>query len=71
MSRKQVNKRTFDPNSAYSKEMCNFKNLYKAYKAAHRSKSNDIRVIKFDVNKLENIKLLIVHFYNLVLEILF
>lgn len=55
MSRKHKNKRTFDPNSAYSKEMCNFENLYKAYKAAHRSKSNDKRVIKFDVNKLENI----------------
>ena len=39
----------------YKEIMCNFDNLYKAYKIAHRGKSDDKEVIEFDKNKMYNL----------------
>lgn len=35
--------------------LCDFNNIYKAYKKAHRGKSNDRKVIEFDKNKMYNL----------------
>lgn len=42
--------------SLYCDVMCNFKNIYKAYKLAHRGKSEDSYVIEFDKRKMYNLK---------------
>jgi RNA-directed DNA polymerase len=39
----------------YKEIMCNFDNIYKAYKIAHRGKSDDKEVIEFDKNKMYNL----------------
>lgn len=39
----------------YKEIMCDFNNLYKAYKLAHRGKSEDKEVIEFDKNKIYNL----------------
>ncbi len=39
----------------YNKIMCNFDNLLDAYRLAHRSKTDDLRVIDFDKNKIFNL----------------
>ena len=43
----------------YKEIMCNFHNLYKAYKLAHAGKANDLEVIEFDKNKMHNLNKLL------------
>ena len=40
----------------YKEVLCNFDNIYKAYKIAHRGKSDDKEVIEFDKNKIYNLR---------------
>ena len=37
-------------------KLYNFKNLYQAYKLAHRGKINNKEVIEFDKHKIENLR---------------
>lgn len=39
----------------YDEIICDFNNIYKAYKLAHRGKSDDREVIEFDKNKMYNL----------------
>ena len=39
----------------YQEIMCNFENIYEAYRLAHRGKTNSPDVIEFDKNKLYNL----------------
>ena len=39
----------------YDEIICDFNNIYKAYKLAHRGKSDDKEVIEFDKNKMYNL----------------
>lgn len=39
----------------YNEIICDFGNIYKAYKLAHRGKSDDKEVIEFDKNKMYNL----------------
>lgn len=39
----------------YKEIMCDFNNIYQAYKLAHRGKSEDKEVIEFDKNKMYNL----------------
>lgn len=48
----------------YQEVMCNFNNLYKAYKIAHRGKSDDKEVIEFDKNKMYNLNKLLKQLQN-------
>lgn len=40
----------------YKEILCNFDNIYKAYKIAHRGKTDDKEVIEFDKDKIYNLK---------------
>lgn len=48
----------------YQEVMCNFNNLYRAYKIAHRGKSDDKEVIEFDKNKMYNLNKLLKQLQN-------
>lgn len=48
----------------YNEIMCNFDNIYKAYKIAHRGKSDDKEVIEFDKNKMYNLNKILKYLRN-------
>lgn len=48
----------------YNEIMCNFDNIYKAYKIAHRGKSDDKEVIEFGKNKMYNLNKILKYLRN-------